>query len=90
MFKWFKKKESKQEVQEVKTSYQFTIQVTLKPDKDVEEVSYEWDDDFIKFLRAKGYSGTSENLVVTKWLQVLLGKLANNLLVKSNTQSEFE
>lgn len=87
MFKWFKKKEKPQET---KTSYQFTIQVTLRPDKDVEEVTYEWDDDFIKFLRTKGYSGTSEDLVVKKWLQVLLGKLASNLLNKSKAHSEFE
>lgn len=87
MFKWFKKTEK---VQEIKPSYQFTIQVTLRPDKDVEEVTYEWDDDFIKFLRMKGYSGTSENLVVKKWLQVLIGKLATNLFDKSNTQSDFE
>lgn len=87
MFKWFKKTETKQDI---KKSYQFTIHVTLDPEKDTEEVTYEWDDDFIKFLRIKGYSGTSENLVVKKWLQVLIGKLATNLFDKSNAQSEFE
>ena len=82
---WFKKKK------EVKKDICiFTINVKMHPERDMEEVSYEWDENFVEYLRKKGFAGTSDELVIKKWLQTLVVKLGERLFDKSKVTSEYE
>jgi hypothetical protein len=56
----------------------------------MEEVEYEWDEQFVEYLRKNGFSGTSDELVVKKWLQTLVVKLGEKLFDKSKVTSEYE
>jgi|688.fasta_scaffold1492703_2 hypothetical protein len=85
---WFKKKKEIKEVE--KDSCIFTINVKIHPERKMEEVEYEWDEQFVEYLRKNGFSGTSDELVVKKWLQTLVVKLGEKLFDKSKVTSEYE
>lgn len=85
---WFKKKKKEEAV--IPDNCIFTINVKIHPERDVEEVSYEWDENFVSYLRTKGFSGTSDELVIKKWLQTLVVKLGERLFDKSNARSDYE
>jgi hypothetical protein len=85
---WFKKKKEIKEV--AKDTCVFTLTVQMHPERNVEEVSYEWDENFVEYLRKKGFAGTADETVVKKWMQTLVVKLGEKLFDKSTTTSEYE
>lgn len=54
------------------------------------ELKLDWDDDFIRYLRANGYHGASDEIVVQKWLHATSLSLEERLKLESDFTSDFE
>lgn len=51
-------------------------------------LSLDWNDDFIKYLRQKGYQGTSDEMIMQKYLESLYLDMSNRF--KATGKNEFE
>lgn len=84
LFNFFKKpKEVKKE------PYVSVIGENIHPEKGI-ELALDWNDDFIVYLRQNGYQGTSDELIVQKWLHTLYNDMSIRLQSKSNALGDFE
>jgi hypothetical protein len=69
MFDWFKKKDIKKS-ENRKDSKEPWVQVVgedIDPERGI-KIELDWNDAFVKYLKNSGYTGTSDEAIVQKWL----------------------
>jgi hypothetical protein len=52
------------------------------------KIELNWNDEFVEYLKKNGYTGTSEEAIVQKWLGQLYGQLAVD--INPDKKSDFE
>ena len=82
--KWFKNLFKKK----IKEPYVSIIGEHIDPENGI-ELALDWNDEFIKYLKHHGYVGTSDELIVQKWLQSLYEDMSLKMGEK-NQFGEFE
>lgn len=89
MFGWFSKKDTTDEIDK-KNSKEPWVQVIgehVDPKQGI-RIELDWNDAFVDYLKRSGYTGTSDEAIVQKWL----AHLYQHLMEKMNPtqQSKFE
>jgi hypothetical protein len=82
--KWFKNLFKKKKVE----PYVSIIGEHVDPVNGI-EIALDWNTEFITYLKQHGYTGTSDELVVQKWLQSLYVDISSKL-GENNKFGEFE
>jgi hypothetical protein len=82
--KWFKNLFKKK----TKEPYVSIIGENIDPENGI-EIALDWNAEFIKYLKQHGYTGTSDELIVQKWLQSLYNDMSTKL-GENNKFGEFE
>jgi len=62
---------------------------SIDPDRGL-ELTLDWNDAFIAYLRANGYHGTSEESIIQQWLGKLYADMQQKIQDKLNISSDFE
>lgn len=82
LFSFFKSKPKNQ-------PYISIIGDTIHPEHGI-ELALNWTDDFVKYLKESGYSGTTDELVIQKYLVVLYSDMIERIREKTNNISDYE
>lgn len=52
------------------------------------ELTLDWNEEFVEYLRVQGYNGTSDELVIQKYLQVLYADISSR--IKDNNDDDYQ
>lgn len=62
---------------------------SIDPDRGL-ELTLDWNDAFIVYLRANGYYGTSEESIIQQWLGNLYADMQQRIQDNLNISSDYE
>lgn len=54
------------------------------------ELEFDWNNEFVKLLRDTGYTGTSDESIVQKWLQVFAQDCADKVRDQSIIKGDYQ
>lgn len=71
------------------TSYVSIIGDKIDPEHGI-ELKLDWNDEFIAYLKANGFTGTSDELIIQKWLHFMSLDVEQRIQDKTRNVSEFQ
>ena len=54
------------------------------------ELDFDWNEEFVQLLRDSGYTGTSDETVVQKWLEVFAQDCANKVKDQTPMKGDYQ
>jgi hypothetical protein len=62
---------------------------TIHPEHGI-ELSLDWSDEFVRYLKDSGYTGTSDELIIQKYMLHLYSDMAERIRERTNNVSDFQ